>query len=184
MKTTNRKTFWFQCALLFSAVLVPSFGLAHPFSGMDHLCAMLAVGLWAAQLGGRMRWLLPMTFLSVMLAGGALGLNGVRIPFAEQGIASSLLVLGILIAATVRLPMMAGMVVVGLFALFHGYAHGAEMPASAAGLAYAFGFVAASACLHLIGLALGLTAQRWDLSRWIRFAGAGIAACGIFCCTA
>lgn len=200
MKTTNRKTFWFQRALLFSAFLMPSFaqahpghigqaqsfgnGLAHPFSGLDHLCAMLAVGLWAAQLGGRMRWLLPMTFVTVMLAGGVLGLNGVNIPVAEQGIAASLLVLGIFIAAAVRLPTMAGMVVGGLFALFHGYAHGAEMPASAAGVSYAFGFVTASASLHLIGLGLGLAAQRLDASRWIRFAGAGIAACGIYFCGA
>jgi len=119
-----------------------------------------------------------------MILGGVLGLNGVSIPGVEQGIAASLLVLGILVAAAVRLPVMAGAALVGSFALFHGYAHGAEMPAAASGLSYAIGFVIATIGLHLAGLGLGMLAQRLDSKHLVRYAGAGIAACGIYFCAA
>ena len=157
-------------------------GLAHPVTGLDHICAMVAVGLWAAQRGGRALWLVPSVFVLVMALGGALGMAAVPIPFVEPGIAASVLVLGVLIAAAVRLPLPASALVVGVFAIFHGYAHGAEMPGSASGLAYGFGFVAATASLHLSGIGLGLLAQRFASARLVRYAGGAIAACGVYLC--
>jgi len=159
-------------------------GLAHPLTGLDHICAMVAVGLWAAQRGGRALWFVPLTFVSVMMIGGALGMDGVQVPFVEQGIAASVLVLGIFIAAAVRLPLAASMAIVGLFAVFHGYAHGAEMPETASGLAYGVGFVVATALLHLSGIGLGLFAQRFASAKLIRYAGGAIAFCGIYLCFA
>ena len=195
MKTPHRSSRWFKIGLPLLTLLLPSLaqahpglpghahgfndGLAHPLTGLDHLCAMVAVGIWAWQCGGRMRWQLPLAFVSVMAIGGALGLNGIRVPLAEQGIAASLIVLGIFIAAAVRLPMLASAIVVGFFALFHGYAHGAEMPGSVSSVAYATGFLMATAILHCAGLALGLTAKRFHSARLIRYAGFGIAVCGI-----
>jgi len=159
-------------------------GLLHPLTGLDHVCAMIAVGLWAAQRGGRARWLLPLTFVSVMVIGGALGMDGIGIPGLEQGIAASVLVLGLLIAAAVHLPLLAGAAIVGLFALFHGYAHGAEMPGTASGFTYGIGFVLATISLHLVGIGLGVTAQRFAAGRWIRLAGGAIATCGVVFCFA
>ena len=157
-------------------------GLAHPLTGLDHLCAMVAVGLWAAQRGGRALWLVPSVFVSVMVLGGALGMAAVPIPFVEPGIVASVLVLGVLIAAAVRLPLAVSLLVVGVFAVFHGYAHGAEMPATASGLAYGLGFAAATASLHLVGIGLGLLAQRFGSARLVRYAGGAIAACGVCLC--
>jgi urease accessory protein len=145
---------------------------------------MVAVGLWAAQRGGRALWLVPLTFVSIMIVGGILGMGGVGIPYVEQGIAASVLVLGIFIAAAVRLPLAASMAIVGLFALFHGYAHGAEMPDSSSGLAYGIGFVVATASLHLSGIALGIAAQRFASAQFVRYLGGGIAACGVYLCFA
>ena len=153
-------------------------GLAHPFSGLDHLCAMLAVGLWAAQMGGRATWRVPLTFVSVMVLGSLLGMAGVAIPFVETGILMSLLVLGVLIAATVRLPLLASIAIVGVFALFHGYAHGVEMPQSAPGLAYAAGFVLATALLHASGIGMALFARNRGCTEWLRLAGTAVALCG------
>ncbi|MBW8864711.1 MAG: HupE/UreJ family protein [Verrucomicrobia bacterium] len=200
MKKTNPVSSWLLRASLLAALLVPSLaqahpgmpghvhsfnsGFAHPFGGLDHLCAMVAVGLWASQLGGRMRWLMPATFVSVMILGGALGMYGVNISGVEQGIAASLLVLGVLVAAAVRLPTIVSAALIGLFALFHGFAHGAEMPATTAGLSYAIGFVIATIGLHLAGLGLGMLAQRLDSRHLVRYAGAGIAAFGIYFCVA
>jgi urease accessory protein len=130
-------------------------GAAHPLSGWDHLLAMIAVGLWAAQLGGHRRWLVPAAFVAVLAAGAALGHAGVNLPGVEKGIAASILLLGLLIATTVRLPGPAGIALVGVFGLFHGLAHGAEMPVTAGGLGYGAGFVVATLFLHLVGLALG-----------------------------
>jgi urease accessory protein len=155
-------------------------GLLHPFSGLDHLCAMIAVGLWAAQRGGRALWLVPLTFVSVMAFGAALGMNGIQVPLAEQGIAASVLILGLLITAAARLPLVASVVIVGVFAIFHGYAHGAEMPATASGLAYGLGFLATTAALHLVGIGLGLLAQRVGSTRWVRCAGMMIAAFSLY----
>ena len=157
-------------------------GLAHPLTGLDHICAMVAVGLWAAQRGGRALWLVPSVFVSVMTLGGVLGMAAVPIPFVEQGIAASVLVLGLLIATAVSLPLPVSALLVGVFALFHGYAHGAEMPGSVSGLAYGVGFVAATAGLHLLGIGSGLFAQRLGSARLVRYAGGAIAVCGIYLC--
>ncbi|MBI3850603.1 MAG: HupE/UreJ family protein [Verrucomicrobia bacterium] len=157
-------------------------GLAHPVTGLDHICAMIAVGLWAAQRGGRAIWLVPLTFISVMAVGGLLGVAAISIPFVEYGIIASVLVLGVLIAAAVRLPLVASVIVIGLFALFHGHAHGAEMPETASGFAYGLGFMSATACLHLCGVGVGLLAQRLGTARIIRYAGVAITACGVYFC--
>ena len=155
-----------------------SHGMLHPFTGLDHLCAMIAVGLWAKQIGGRAVWMLPVTFVSVMAAGGLLGISGIPLPFVESGILMSLLILGVLIAAAVRLPLAASAVTVGLFALFHGYAHGAEMPLSASGLHYALGFMLATATLHLIGIGMATLLARAGHPGWLRMTGASIALFG------
>jgi len=153
-------------------------GFAHPFSGWDHLLAMIAVGLWAAQLGGRARWLVPAAFVVALTVGAALGRAGVNFSGVEQGIAASVFVLGVLIATTARLPVAAGMALVGLFAIFHGLAHGAEMPATNGALGYGFGFIAATALLHAAGLALGTFGARVSV-RAAKFSGWAIAASGV-----
>lgn len=151
-----------------------SHGVFHPFLGLDHLCAMLSVGLWAKQMGGRALWRVPLTFVCVMALGGWLGMLAVPLPFIEGGILMSLLVLGVLIAAAVRLPLSASMAIVGAFALFHGYAHGAEMPMNASGLNYALGFMLSTAALHLAGIGLASVSGK----RPLRVAGAAIALLG------
>lgn len=154
-------------------------GFAHPLMGMDHILAMIAVGLWAAQRGGRALWSVPLAFVSVMILGAIIGMAGIsRVPFVEQGIAASILVLGIFIATAARLPLAASVSIVGLFALFHGFAHGAEMPASASGLTYGIGFIFATAALHLFGIGLGMTAQKFSSQKSVRYAGCAIACCG------
>ncbi|HTJ78769.1 MAG TPA: HupE/UreJ family protein [Rariglobus sp.] len=155
-----------------------SSGFAHPLGGWDHLLAMIAVGLWAAQLGGRARWLVPAAFVSVMTLGAILGHGGMMIAGTEQGIAASVLVLGLLVATAARLPVALGMAVTGVFALFHGLAHGAEMPANAAGLQYGLGFVLATALLHAAGLGLGLLTARKS-AVIPQTAGAAIALVGV-----
>ncbi|HEX6979049.1 MAG TPA: HupE/UreJ family protein [Alphaproteobacteria bacterium] len=154
-------------------------GFAHPFGGLDHVLAMVAVGLWAVQLGGRAVWQVPATFVAVMAAGALAGMSGLAPPSAEVGIAASLLVLGALIAAAARLPATLGAALVAIFALFHGHAHGLEMPATAAAGLYGLGFALATAGLHGIGIGLGLclrgTAAQWT----VRVGGAGIAAAGL-----
>jgi len=154
-------------------------GLAHPLSGLDHILAMLAVGLWATQLGGRAKWLVPASFVSVMALGGALGMAGVPMPFAEQGILASVMILGVLIAAAIRLPLTASMAIVGLFALCHGHAHGLEMPATAQGLTYGVGFILATALLHTAGIGLGMAIQRFAAAQWVRATGVAICACSV-----
>ncbi|PCK80218.1 HupE/UreJ family protein [Rhizobium sophoriradicis] len=137
-----------------------SHGFAHPLSGLDHVLAMVMVGVLAFQLGGRALWLLPATFIMVMAIGGALGVGGVNVPFVEIGIAFSVIVLGTVVALNVRAPLAAALGVVGFFAIFHGHAHGAEMPEDAAGAAYAAGFMIATALLHVAGLSLGYVISR------------------------
>jgi urease accessory protein len=131
-------------------------GFAHPLGGFDHVLAMVMVGLFAAQLGGRARWLVPVSFVSVMLLGGVLGIAGITVPFVELGIGLSIVVLGGAVAFGFKAHVAAAMGLVGFFAVFHGYAHGAEMPETASGLAYGAGFVLATATLHVAGLGLGL----------------------------
>jgi urease accessory protein len=157
-------------------------GLTHPLSGLDHILAMIAVGLWAAQRGGRALWAVPLTFVSVMALGGLLGMTGGLLPFAGIGIAASVLILGILIAACIRLPLPESVFVIGLFALFHGFAHGAEMPSAVSGLDYGTGFLLATAGLHFCGISLGLVAKQRCSMRLVRYAGIAIAACGLYLC--
>jgi len=130
-------------------------GFTHPVSGLDHVLAMILVGVLALQLGGRALWLVPTTFVSVMAIGGALGMMGISVPFVEAGIAFSVIVLGAVVALGIRAPAAIAAGVVGLFAIFHGHAHGSEMPAAAGGIAYAAGFMLATATLHIAGIALG-----------------------------
>jgi urease accessory protein len=159
-------------------------GFLHPLSGLDHILAMVAVGLWAAQLGGRALYLVPAAFVSLMAVGGALGMAGVPLPMVEAGILASILVLGLLIAAAVRLPVWAGMAIVGLFALFHGHAHGTELPAAATGMTYAIGFILATMLLHACGIGLGLLAQKKLPAPAVRFAGVAIMVAGVCLCFA
>jgi urease accessory protein len=156
-----------------------SAGFAHPLSGLDHLLAMVAVGLWAAQLGGRARWLVPSAFVTMMTLGAVLARAGLMLPATEPLIAASVLVLGLLIGTAARFPAAAGMALVGLFALSHGFAHGTEMPASAGALQYGAGFIFATILLHSAGLGLGLLAARRAPTSVTRYAGWGLAACGV-----
>ena len=129
-------------------------GISHPLLGPDHLLAMLAVGLWAAQQAGRRRWALPLTFVTSMLLGGLLGFNGLQIPLLESGIAASVLAFGLLVAVAIRLPTIVAIALTALFALTHGVAHGLELPALTSPWAYAAGFALATAALHASGYAL------------------------------
>jgi urease accessory protein len=136
-------------------------GFAHPFGGLDHVLAMVAVGLLAAHLGGRALWLVPSSFLAMMAAGGALGMAGLPLPHAEIAIALSVVVLGLAIALRIGVPTLAAMGLVGFFAVFHGFAHGSEMSAGGSLYAYAFGFIAATALLHAAGMAFGILIDRF-----------------------
>ena len=149
-------------------------GLAHPFMGLDHVLAMLAIGLWAAQQGGRAFWAIPAAFVGAMAVGGGLALSGLTLPHVETGIAASVLVLGLLIATQRQWTVTAGVAIAAVFALFHGYAHGLEMPQAASPALYALGFVLATVCLHGVGMMSSL------LGRYaMRVAGMGIAATGL-----
>ncbi len=157
-------------------------GFAHPLGGLDHTLAMVAVGLLAVQIGGRALWMLPATFVAAMAAGGALGVAGVPLPFVEIGIAGSVLVLGAVVAFGRALPLPAAMALAAVFAVFHGHAHGTEMPADASGLAYGLGFMVATGLLHTAGLALGLAAGRLAERAGpaaLRLGGAAIAVAGL-----
>ncbi|MDP1594334.1 MAG: HupE/UreJ family protein [Gallionella sp.] len=152
-------------------------GMLHPFIGLDHLCAMVAVGMWAAQTGGRALWSAPLTFLGVLALGGLLGMAALP-PVVEGGIEggilASLLVLGVLIAAAVRLPLAASLALVGLFALFHGYAHGGEMPHSTSGLSYALGFMLSTAALHGVGIGMATLLAKTGRLHYLRLAGVAL----------
>jgi urease accessory protein len=151
-------------------------GLAHPFTGLDHVLAMAAVGLWASQLGRRAIWLLPAVFPAVMAAGAIMGVNGIALPWIEIGIAASVLVLGAAVAFGWQAPAAASAAIVAMFALFHGHAHGTELPAATSALAYGAGFVMATLALHAIGLGIGILARRPLV---MRTAGGAIAAIGL-----
>lgn len=153
-------------------------GMMHPFLGLDHLCAMLAVGLWAKQMDGRAVWLVPLTFVCVMALGGLLGITAIPLPFIEGGILLSLLVLGFLVAAAVQLPLLVSAVMAAIFALFHGYAHGAEMSQSISGLTYALGFMLSTAALHATGIAMATGLAKTGRPKWLRLIGAVIAMLG------
>jgi urease accessory protein len=137
-------------------------GFIHPFGGIDHLLAMIAVGLFAAHLGGRAFWAVPASFVAVMALGGILGAAVVSLPFVETAIALSVLVFGIVIFTEMAPPVLAAMALVGIFAAFHGYAHGSEMPVNASAIDFGIGFMAATALLHGFGITLGLAIGRFD----------------------
>jgi urease accessory protein len=130
-------------------------GLAHPVGGLDHVLAMVMAGILAWQIGGRALWLVPLTFVSMMAIGGALGVAGMAVPAVELGIALSVVVLGTVVAFGAKAPLAVLLALVGVFAVFHGHAHGAELPADASGLGYGLGFLIATALLHLAGIGLG-----------------------------
>ncbi|HKL64159.1 MAG TPA: HupE/UreJ family protein [Woeseiaceae bacterium] len=154
-------------------------GFLHPLFGWDHVVAMVAVGLWGAFLGVPAIWLLPVVFPLVMAVGGAAGVAGMPLPAVEAGIAASALVLGAMVALAARPPLWAAAVIVGVFAVFHGHAHGTELPHAANPLAYSAGFVISTGLLHLSGIALGLAA-RWRAGRVaIRAGGGAIALAGV-----
>lgn len=179
-------------ALALSLVAIPAFahtghelggftaGFVHPLGGLDHLLTMVSVGLWAGQLGGRATWLVPTAFVGTMVAGGALALSGVGLPMVEVGIGLSVLAIGALVALKVRVPVALGMGIAALFALFHGHAHGAEMPGASHPAAYAAGFILATAALHGLGIALSLAIGRRIGALAVRIGGAGVAAAGLF----
>ena len=155
-------------------------GFRHPVSGLDHILAMVSVGLWGAQLGAPAIWLLPVVFPMVMAFGGFLGLAGVPLPGVEIAIALSAVLLGAAVAKEARPPLPAAAALVGFFAIFHGHAHGTELPAGQSALLYSMGFVMATGWLHGVGIAVGLI-HRW---RWgqplLRAAGAVVALAGVF----
>jgi urease accessory protein len=148
-------------------------GLVHPLTSIDHVLAMIAVGVLAAQYGGRALWLVPMSFLVAMAAAGAIGMAGIPVQIVETGIGLSVVVLGLMIAFQIKPPTLVAMVVVGFFALFHGYAHGSEMPGGLAGLSFAAGFLSATASLLGAGVGLGVLLQQRTLSRRLIQAGGG-----------
>lgn len=155
-------------------------GLAHPVSGMDHVLAMIAVGLWGAVLGPPAIWVLPVAFPMVMALGGLMGLLGIPVPGVEIGIAISAIVLGAMVLAEVRPPIWLAALIVAFFAVFHGHAHGRELPEGTSALLYSLGFVVATGLLHAVGILLGV-AHRWPAGRKaLRVAGAGVALAGLF----
>jgi len=155
-------------------------GIRHPVSGVDHVLAMIAVGLWGAQLGAPAVWLLPVTFPVVMAFGGLFGLMGVNLPGIEIGIAVSAIALGLVIFREARLNLYVAAAIVGFFAIFHGYAHGAELPPGGNGMLYSIGFVVTTGLLHASGIAIGLI-HRWSAGRVaLRSAGACVAMAGVF----
>ena len=185
--STKRTTL---AAILFLAAAMPAYahvgtgstssfaaGFAHPVSGLDHMTVMVAVGLWAALKGGKAIWAWPLAFVGVMLVGAALGMLHVPVPFVEPGILASVVTLGLLVALAIDLPVSAGVAIIGLFALFHGHAHGTEVPENAGGLEYMAGFAVATALLHGIGIAAAL-GHGLRFRSLVRAAGAACAAVG------
>jgi urease accessory protein len=159
-------------------------GFMHPLGGLDHQLAMILVGIFAYQLGGRAMWLVPLTFVAVMAFGGFLGIAGIPVPFIEIGITLSVVVLGAIVAFGVKVPIAVAMGIVGLFAVFHGHAHGSEMPMDASGLDYGLGFMFATLVLHAAGIGIGFLigmTTKWLGNNVYRDAGglASVAGVGI-----
>jgi urease accessory protein len=155
-------------------------GFEHPIVGIDHLLAMLAVGIWGAQMGGRAIWTLPVVFPLIMAVGGLAGIAGLPLPQVETGVALSLLVLGLVIAIAFRPLEAVAVGIIGVFAVFHGYAHGAELPSAADPAAYSAGFVIATGLIHVAGIGIGLLSGRIAGGWLARGAGGAIAAGGIY----
>jgi urease accessory protein len=154
-------------------------GIAHPLSDLDHIAVMIAVGLWAALNGGRSLWVWPAAFVSVMLVGGALGMAHVPVPFVEPGILASVVALGLLVALAVDLPLWVGVAVIGLFAIFHGHAHGSEVAENVGGLEYMAGFALATATLHAIGVGIAIGLSRAHLRGLVRAGGVACVMVGV-----
>jgi urease accessory protein len=155
-------------------------GMQHPISGFDHVLAMVAVGLWGAQLGAPALWLLPVAFPMMMAFGGMFGLLGLPLPGVEVGIAVSAIVLGILVCREMRPALWISLAIVAFFAIFHGHAHGTELPPGQSGILYSIGFVMATGCLHGVGIGIGLI-HRWEAGRLVlRGTGAAVFAAGLF----
>jgi urease accessory protein len=152
-------------------------GFLHPMGGLDHMLAMVTVGLFASLLGGRAVWALPMAFVGMMLVGGSLGVVGIEIPAVEAGISASIVILGAVVALGCSWSLATAMALTGLFAIAHGYAHGAEMPADANALTYSIGFALATALLHGAGLLAGLAAS--GRRHILRVAGGAVAVAGV-----
>ena len=150
-------------------------GIVHPLTGLDHVAAMVAVGLWAALKGGRALWAWPAAFVGVMLFGGALGMAHVAVPFVEPGILASVVVLGLLVALAVDVPVAVGAALIGVFALLHGHAHGTDVAENLGGVEYMAGFALATATLHAAGLGLAVMTRR----PLVRIAGAACAVLGL-----
>lgn len=155
-------------------------GFEHPLSGLDHLLAMFCVGLWGAQMGGRSVWAMPIVFPLIMVVGGVMGILGVPMIGVETGIALSIIVLGGAIAARWRPPMVVALVIIAAFAIFHGYAHGAELPAATDPADFALGFVVATGLIHIAGIAVGLLFQRVRDGKLSRALGGLIGLGGIY----
>ena len=185
---------WYIALLMFLLVLTPSAyahveggqavgfvtGLQHPWSGLDHVLAMIAVGLWGAQLGNPALWVLPVTFPMVMSFGAMMGLLGMPLPGIEIGIAVSAIILGGMVLGEVKPKLIIAAIMVGVFAIFHGHAHGTELPPGQSGLLYSMGFVIATGVLHGIGILIGLI-HRWPAGKLaLRLTGAFIAVMGVF----
>jgi urease accessory protein len=157
-------------------------GFIHPIGGIDHVLAMVAVGFFAALRGRAALWLMPLAFLTMMAVGGVLGMTGVGLPFVEIGIGLSVVVFGVAVALPRIMPLAAAIALVAFFAVFHGHAHGAEMPDTVSGFEYGIGFVLATALLHLAGIGLGLGIGRMaelDGRRAARLAGGSMAVAGV-----
>jgi urease accessory protein len=157
-------------------------GFMHPLGGLDHQLAMILVGIFAYQLDGRALWLVPLTFVGIMAVGGFLGIAGIPVPFIEIGIALSVIVLGAIVAFGVKVPVAVAMGIVGLFAIFHGHAHGSEMPMDASGVEYGLGFMLATALLHAVGIGIGFLigmTTKWLGNNVYRVAGGLVSVAGV-----
>jgi len=148
--------------------------LMHPVGGLDHLLAMIGVGLWASQLGGRAIFIVPAAFVGMMMIGGVLALNGMALMWVESIILASVVFLGAIVAMNVKTTVLVGALVVGAFAVFHGYAHGLEMPLSAEGMYYSAGFALATSLLHAAGIGIGLGVSRYANESMVRYGGGAI----------
>ena len=154
-------------------------GIAHPFSGLDHVAVMVAVGLWAALKGGRAMWLWPASFVALMVVGGMLGMAHAPLLYVEPAILASVVAIGLLVALAIDLPLWIGAMVVGAFAVFHGYAHGSEVAGNINSVSYLAGFVLATATLHAVGLFAGFTLAHSQGRVLVRAAGAACAVLGV-----
>jgi urease accessory protein len=176
------------CAVAFNANAHSEVGVAgglvsgflHPIYGFDHLLAMVAVGLWGAQLGKPAIFVLPITFPVVMAVGGLIGMAGIHLPFVEMGISASALALGGAVALCFRPPIAVSAALVGLFAIYHGHAHGTELPGAVNPLAYGVGFVISTGLMHLAGIMLGILTRWPNGQKFVRGLGGVIAAAGVF----